>query len=231
MKVLIIIPAYNEAGNIKRVVDELNSMYSQYDYVVVNDGSLDSTSRICKRNGYNLISLPLNVGLSGAFQTGMKFAFRNHYDCALQYDGDGQHNPKYIKDMISVMSDENLDIVIGSRYLNDKKEFGLRAIGNSIISLFIKITTGKTIHDSTSGMRLYGKRIISFYAHFANFDPEPDTIAYLVRCGAKVQEIQVQMRERIAGRSYFHIASVVKYMTNICSSILFMQWFRKREVL
>lgn len=229
MRLLIIIPAYNEEDNIVPVVDELRREYPGFDYVVVNDGSLDRTSRLCKENGFNLISLPLNLGLSGAFAAGMKFAWRNGFDCALQFDADGQHDPKYIAPMLEKMKETGADIVIGSRYLEDKKTFGARAAGNSMISAFIRMTTGHKIYDSTSGMRLYSRRVMRFYAHYINFDPEPDTIAYLMRCGAKVEEVQVHMRKRMAGHSYFNFSSVARYMTRVCSSILFMQWFRRKE--
>lgn len=228
-KVLVIVPAYNEEGSISTVIEELSKYYPQYDYVVVNDGSLDRTSRICKKNGYNLISLPINIGLSGAFQTGMKFAYRNNYDVAIQLDGDGQHDPKYIDEMIQHMERTNADIVIGSRYINNKKSVSLRSFGNVLIGSLIKTTTGKKIYDTTSGMRLYGKRLLAFYAKYMNFDPEPDTIAYLIRCGAKVEEIQVSMRERINGKSYLNISNSIKYMLRTCTSIIFMQWFRKKE--
>ena len=230
-KVLIVIPAYNEEDNIAVVVNELWEQYPHYDYVVVNDGSLDRTSRICKENGFNLISLPINLGLSGAFQTGMKFAYRNGYDAALQFDADGQHDPAYIGAMIERMEQTEADIVIGSRFVEYKKKFSMRAVGNSIISAFIALTTHKKILDSTSGMRLYSRRLLGFYAKYINFDPEPDTIAYLIRCGAKVEEIQVNMRKRMAGHSYFNFFSIFKYMIRVCSSILFMQWFREKENL
>lgn len=229
MRLLIIIPAYNEEENIVSVVHELRSLYPEYDYVVVNDGSLDKTSRLCKDSGFNLISLPLNLGLSGAFGAGMKFAWRNGYDCALQFDADGQHDPQYIRVMLDKMQETGADIVIGSRYLEDKKTFGARAAGNSVISAFIRMTTRHRIYDSTSGMRLYSRRVMRFYAQYINFDPEPDTIAYLIRCGAKVEEVQVHMRKRMAGHSYFNFASVFRYMVQVCSSILFMQWFRGKE--
>ena len=127
-KVLIVIPAYNEEDNIAVVVNELWEQYPHYDYVVVNDGSLDRTSRICKENGFNLISLPINLGLSGAFQTGMKFAYRNGYDAALQFDADGQHDPAYIGAMIERMEQTEADIVIGSRFVEDKKKFSMRSV-------------------------------------------------------------------------------------------------------
>lgn len=116
MRILIIIPAYNEAQNIKNVVDNLISKYPQYDYVIVNDGSSDNTADICRTNNYNFLDLPVNLGLAGAFQTGIKFAYRNGYDAAVQLDGDGQHDPKYIRDMINEMEICNADIVIGSRF-------------------------------------------------------------------------------------------------------------------
>lgn len=231
MKLLIIIPAYNEEDNIVNVVNELTQNYPQYDYVIINDGSRDHTSRICKEHHFHLISLPLNLGLTGAFRTGMKYAFRNGYDCALQFDADGQHDPQYIEMMLQTLETKKADIIIGSRYVQDKKSFGLRAMGNSIISFFVWLTTGKKIKDTTSGMRLYSRRVMKFYAKSLNFDPEPDTIAYLIRCGAKVDEVQVNIRERAGGKSYFHFSSIASYMVRVCSSILFMQWFRKKERL
>lgn len=197
----------------------------------MNDGSLDRTSQLCKEGHYHLLSLPLNLGLSGAFRTGMKFAYRNGYDCAIQFDADGQHDPAYIPVMLERMQQTNADIVIGSRYVEDRRNFALRAAGNQLINAFIRLTTGANIADSTSGMRLYNRRIIRFYSQYINFDPEPDTIAYLIRCGARVEEVQVRMRARLGGQSYFHLSSIARYMTRVCGSILFMQWFLRKEDL
>lgn len=228
MKVLIIIPAYNEAENIVDVVENLKINYDIFDYVVINDGSKDKTAEICRKNKYNLVDLPINLGLAGAFQTGMKYALYHDYDYAIQYDGDGQHNPEYIGAMVKHAEEDNLDIVIGSRFVLEKKPFTLRMIGNSIIELCILLTTGKRIKDSTSGMRLYGKRMIKKLATSMNYGPEPDTIAFLIRCGAKVGEYQVHMNERIAGESYLNITGSIKYMFHMCSSVLVVQWFRKK---
>lgn len=192
MKCLIIIPAYNEAENIERVVDGLIEKYPQYDYVVINDGSKDDTAKICRKRGYNLVDLKVNTGLAGAFQTGMKYANYKGYDYAIQYDGDGQHNPDYIEHMIRAMEEEQLDVVIGSRFVTKKKPVNPRMIGNRIIEACILLTTGKKINDPTSGMRLFNKRMINKLAHSMNYGPEPDTIAYLINCGAKVSEIQVK---------------------------------------
>lgn len=228
MKTLIIIPAYNEAENIVRVVEELVQNYPQYDYVVVNDGSRDNTAALCKKHGFNLIDLPLNLGLAGAFQTGMKYALYRGYDYAIQYDGDGQHNPSYISTMLEKAEQNELDVVIGSRFADKKKPFTPRMFGNSLIEFCTLVTTGKRIKDSTSGMRLYNRRMIKILATSMNYGPEPDTIAYLMRCGARIDEVQVEMNDRIAGESYLNFSRSIKYMFHMCTSILIVQWFRKK---
>lgn len=228
VKVLIIIPAYNEAENIKSVVENLKNNYNMFDYIVVNDGSKDDTAKICKKNNYNLLNLPINLGLAGAFQAGMKYAFYHGYDYAIQYDGDGQHNPEYIQEMVKCAEASQTDIVIGSRFVTEKKPYSLRMLGSTLIEMCIFLTTGKKIKDSTSGMRLYSRRMIKKLATSMNFGPEPDTIAFLIRCGATVQEYQVHMNERMAGESYLNISNSIKYMFHMCSSILVVQWFRKK---
>lgn len=228
MKVLIIIPAYNEAENIIGVIENLRNNYSMFDYVVINDGSKDNTAKICRQNHYNIVDLSINLGLAGAFQTGMKYALYHDYDYAIQYDGDGQHNPEYIEGMVRRAEEAGLDIVIGSRFVSEKKPVNLRMVGNSLIELCIYITTGKKIKDSTSGMRLYSRRMINKLATSMNYGPEPDTVAFLIRCGAKVEEYQVHMNERTAGESYLNLSGSIKYMFHMCSSILIVQWFRKK---
>lgn len=230
MKVLIIIPAYNEAENIVNVVENLKNNYDMFDYVVINDGSLDDTAKICRECNYNLVDLPINLGLAGAFQTGMRYAMYHGYDYAIQYDGDGQHNPQYIQGMVELAEKNKLDVVIGSRFANEKKPLSLRMLGSLLIELCILITTGKKIKDSTSGMRLYNSRMIKKLASSMNYGPEPDTIAYLIRCGAKVEEYQVHMNERTAGESYLNLSCSIKYMFHMCSSILIVQWFRKKGI-
>lgn len=229
-RILLIIPAYNEAENIVRVVDNLIHDYPELDYVIINDGSRDDTAKICKEHNYNLVDLPVNLGLAGAFQAGMKYAMYHDYDYAIQFDGDGQHNPEYIHDMAELARKENLDIVIGSRFVTEKRPHSLRMIGNTLISFCIKITTGKRINDPTSGMRMFSKNVIKKLATTMNYGPEPDTVAYLIRCGAKVSEFQVTMNERIAGESYLNLSRSIQYMANMCSSILIVQWFRKKEL-
>ena len=227
-RLLVVIPAYNEEKNIVRVVDELNRCSPQYDYVVVNDGSRDKTAALCRAHGYRLIDLPVNLGLAGAFQTGLRYAAENGYDCAMQLDADGQHRPEYIAPMLQEL-ERGADIVIGSRFLAVKKPKTLRMLGSYIISWSIRLTTGRAICDPTSGMRMFNRTMVEEFAQNLNYGPEPDTISYLIKNGAVVKEVQVQMGERLAGHSYLTMVKSVQYMLKMAISILLIQWFRKRD--
>ena len=223
--VLVIIPAYNESANIETVVGRLNSICPDYDYVVVNDGSTDSTAEICRRCGFNLLDLPVNLGLAGGFQAGLRYAARYGYRYAIQIDGDGQHRPEYIRSMREKM-DEGYDIVIGSRFVGEKKPFTMRMIGSRMIGFAIRLTTGKKIQDPTSGMRMFSRRMIEMFAEGLNFGPEPDTVSYLIRKGAKVAEVPVKMDERMGGVSYLTPLKSASYMIKMLVSILVIQGFR-----
>lgn len=226
MKTLIIVPAYNEAENIERVINNLRDNFSCYDYVVINDGSKDDTEEICRKNGYNFVSHPVNLGLAGAFKTGMRYALDHNYDAAIQFDGDGQHNAEYIADMLKLLNEGN-NIVIGSRFVTEPKPRSLRMLGNNMIEGVIRLTTGKRLTDPTSGMRLFDRKMIKILATATDLGPEPDTIAYLMRRGAKVCDIQVKMNERIAGESYLTLSRSIKYMAHMFISIMILQWFRR----
>jgi len=225
---LAIIPCYNEEGSIKSTVDNLCEKNPDIDLVVVNDGSGDNTYRLCIENNYPVIDIPFNLGLSNAIQTGMCYAHNNEYETALQFDGDGQHNPDFIPELIKKMQETSADIVIGSRYLY-KAPRSLRGFCGRIIKAAIKITTGKTITDPTSGMRLFNRKMIKNFALKMNYGPEPDTLAYLINQGIIVAEIPVIMRERKAGKSYLSALSAMLYMLRMTVSIIFIQWFRAKE--
>lgn len=228
MKILIMIPAYNEELNIERVVNNLIENYPQYDYVVINDGSKDDTAKICREKGFHLIDLPINLGLSGAVQAGMRYAWQNGYDAAIQIDGDGQHRPEFIEKLAEELDKDNAQIVIGSRFVTQKKPHSLRMLGSNVISAFIKLSTGFRLNDPTSGMRMFNRDIIKEFALNINYGPEPDTISYLIKKGVRVKEVQVQMDERVAGESYLNFTRSMKYMVLMSFSILFIQGFRKR---
>lgn len=227
-EVLIIVPAYNEQDNIQRVINNLIENYPQYDYIIVNDGSTDHTRRICRENNYKLLDLPVNLGLAGGFQAGMKYAYRAGYSYAIQFDADGQHRPEYIQPILEKMK-EGYDIVIGSRFETEKKPFSMRMIGSRLISLAIRMTTGKKLNDPTSGMRMFNRKIMKECAVNINYGPEPDTISFLMLNGASVAEVQAEMDERIAGQSYLTAFKSVSYMVRMLTSILIIQNFRKRR--
>ena len=180
---LVILPAYNEEENIVRVVENLQTNYPMYDYVVINDGSSDGTARICRKKGYELVDLPVNLGLAGAFQTGLKYAYRKGYDYAIQFDADGQHRAEYIGPMLEKIK-EGYDIVIGSRFVTEKKPHSMRMLGSRLIAVATRLTTGKKVKDPTSGMRMFNKKMIAEFALNLNYGPEPDTISYLLKQGA-----------------------------------------------
>ncbi|MCI7263245.1 MAG: glycosyltransferase family 2 protein [Clostridiaceae bacterium] len=226
-ELLIVIPAYNEAENIERVVNHLITDFPQYDYVVVNDGSKDGTAEVCRKNGYNLLDLPVNLGLAGGFQAGLKYAARHGYRYAIQLDGDGQHRPEYIESMQKKM-EEGYDIVIGSRFVGEKKPFTMRMLGSNLIEAAIRLTTGVRIQDPTSGMRMFSRKMIEEFAGGLNYGPEPDTVSYLMKQGAKVAEVPVIMDERVSGVSYLTPVNASKYMIKMLISILLIQNFRKR---
>ena len=226
-QLLIIIPAYNESESIADVVSNLTENFPQFDYVIINDGSSDDTAAICRSHHFNIIDQSINLGLTGTFQTGVRYALRHGYDAVLQFDADGQHLPEYIQPMLDKLH-EGYDIVIASRYLNQKKPNSLRMFGSRIISATTKMITGQTLTDPTSGMRIYGKRLLKIMASDPNITPEPDTVAYLMRNGAKTTEVPVVMKERLRGRSYLTVGKSIMYMATICTSNLFLCWFRPR---
>lgn len=227
MKTILIIPAFNEEGSLKATIDSLKSEVPDVDYIIVNDGSLDGTVRVCRENKYPFLDLSTNLGLAGAFQAGMKYAYRHGYDCAIQFDADGQHLPEYIRSLAEATREN--DIAIGSRFVGEKKPRSMRMLGSNLIQCAIKLTTGKTIKDPTSGMRAFNARMIEQLARGLNFGPEPDTVSYLIkRADAKVVEVPVRMADRTAGESYLNPWTSSMYMLRMTVSILFMQLIRKR---
>jgi len=226
-KLLWIIPAYNEAKSLDAVVEDILSVDPKAEYIIVSDGSTDGTVELCQKKGYSYLALPENLGLTACFQTGMRYADQRGFAFALQFDGDGQHRPEYIPEMRKKC--EECDIVIVSRFVTKKKPFTMRMLGSRLIALAIKISTGATIHDPTSGMRMYNEKLITEFALRLNYAPEPDTISYLIKQGMRVCEIQGEMDERVAGISYLTPINAAKYMFRMLCSIIFIQSFREKK--
>ena len=227
MRILAIIPAYNEQECIEDTVAGLKKSCPDIDYLVVNDGSTDGTAKILDERGLAHVDLPVNCGLAAGFKCVMKYAERHGYDAAVQFDADGQHLPEYLPKMAEAMEAAGAQIVIASRILAGERVAGARGIGSRLISALIRLTTGATITDPTSGLRMYDRSMISEYAHAFDLAPEPDALALLCRRGAKVVEVGARMRERQGGQSYLDLPHVVRYMARTCCSILMFQWFRK----
>lgn len=228
MKTLIIIPAYNEALNIEKTMEDVKKNAQEYDYLIINDCSKDNTKAICEKNKYHFLSLPVNYGLASGIQVGMKYAAEHDYDIAIQFDGDGQHKAQYIKDLVKEI-EEGADIAIGSRFVEKKKNFSIRMLGSTIITFIIKVLTGKKIKDPTSGMRAYNKKCIHELVVNMNLPPEPDTLVYMMKNGMQVKEVQVEMVEREFGESYLNAWKSVEYMINVLISILFIKSFGKSK--
>lgn len=222
MKTLIIIPAYNEALNIEKTVKDVTTN-TNYDYIIVNDCSKDNTKEVCERNNFHMLSLPVNYGLTSGIQVGMKYAYQKGYDIAIQFDGDGQHQAKYLKDLVKEIEEGNCDVAIGSRFANEKKPHSLRMLGSNLISFCIKITTWKKIKDTTSGMRAYNKQAIEEFVKNKSLTPEPDTLVYLIKREMKIKEVQVEMSDREFGESYLKPLKAIEYMFNMVFSILFIR--------
>ncbi|MBR2951340.1 MAG: glycosyltransferase family 2 protein [Lachnospiraceae bacterium] len=222
-KVLIMIPAYNEAANLEKLIEELDTKVPEYDYIIINDGSRDNTENVCAQNKYNVIHLPINLGIGGGVQTGYKYAKKYDYDIAVQIDGDGQHDVAYLKDVIRPIIDEEADIVIGSRFLK-KEGFQSsisRRVGINWLSGLILICTGKKIKDVTSGFRAVNKKFIAVYAEDYPTDyPEPEAIITAVMHKGKIEEVPVVMRERVSGTSSINFKKAVYYMIKVTLAIL-----------
>jgi glycosyltransferase involved in cell wall biosynthesis len=224
--ILIIIPAFNESENILKLLESINtSIRNQMnlDVLVVNDCSIDNTSHICKRNGFNVIDLPCNLGIGGAVQTGYKYAQKNNYDIAIQVDGDGQHDPEYIHALIKPILQKKADMVIGSRYINKEgfQSTFLRRIGINYFSKLISILSNQKVTDPTSGFRASNKKVIELFSKRYPIDyPEPESIVFLKRKGLNIVELPVKMNERRGGISSINIYRSIYYVIKVSMAIL-----------
>jgi len=223
MKKLIIIPAYNESESIEQTVRNIERYAAEFDYIIVNDCSTDNTLSICRRNGFPVLDLPINLGIGGAVQTGYLYAQRHGYEAAVQVDGDGQHDPAFLNEMAKHLEEHGLDMVIGSRFI-EKKGFQssrMRRVGIQYFSNLIHLLTRKRITDPTSGLRLSGKRVISLFAkHYPKDYPEPESVVTILRKRMKVEEIPVVMHERQGGVSSISMSKSVYYMIKVTLAIL-----------
>lgn len=228
-KILMIIPAYNEEKNILSVyhtIQKYNKEHNvNYEVLVINDGSTDQTESILKEHQIPYITLVHNLGIGGAVQTGYKYAYEHQYDIAIQFDGDGQHDVAFVKDIIKPIVEEKADFVIGSRFIDKKvskfQSTKARQLGIRMISATMHLVTGAKIYDTTSGFRAANASIIKEFAKNYPLEyPEPVTTTELLKKGYQVSEIPVSMNERIGGVSSIRSWKNAYYMINVLLSII-----------
>lgn len=228
MRVLVIIPAYNEQDSILQVVRNVES--AGYDYVVVNDGSTDGTLGICRNNGLNHLNLTQNLGIGGAVQAGHRYAFENGYDVDIQFDGDGQHDVAGIPALLKAIED-GADLAIGSRFVEKTQGFQstlLRRIGIKWLSFLIRICSGVRIHDVTSGFRASGKNAIALFCDYYPSDyPEPEAIIYAGNARLSLTEVAAEMHERQGGASSIGGLKSAYYMLSVSLAIVTSAMMRK----
>ena len=227
-KIILIIPAYNEEENILNTYNSIikynKKNKTKYDIIVINDGSKDNTSKICKDNNIPAIDLVQNLGIGGAVQTGYKYALEKNYDIAVQFDGDGQHDINYVKKIVTPVANNKADMIIGSRFIKDIDSFKstfFRRIGIRVISFFMKLVTGKKIYDTTSGFRAINKDIIKEFANSYPIEyPEPTTTTEIIKKGYRVSEVSVAMKEREGALSSITSWKSFYYMVSVPLSII-----------
>lgn len=231
-KVLLIIPAYNEeasiANTLKQIID------SGYDYVIVNDGSTDSTESILQSHNYNSVSLISNLGIGGAVQTGYKYAYENNYDIAIQVDADGQHDISYLQNIIQPIIEQKADLVIGSCFIDktakNQRASKIRRFGVYFLSNTIKLFSGKRIYDPTSGFRAANRKVIERFANDYPLEyPEPISNYELLKSRRyRIKEVAVKMNKRTAGRSSIHSWKSIYAAINVFLSILILSFGRSK---
>lgn len=230
-RILLIVPAYNEAASIERTVRSIHE--HGFDFVVVNDGSTDATGDILRTIDAPHIDLVCNLGIGGAVQTGYKFALEHEYDIAVQFDGDGQHNANYVEAIAQPIIDGRANLVVGSRFIGNESEFkssGARRAGIKLLSGMLKLATGKRILDVTSGFRAADARAIELFSeNYPSDYPEPESIAFATAQGLEVTEVPVSMNERTGGTSSIAGLDVVWYMLKVGLSILLRGTYRGRR--
>lgn len=228
-RIILIIPAYNEEKSILntcKTIWEYNEKHNtNYDVIVINDGSKDNTQKVCEKNDIPHLNLCLNSGIGNAVQTGYMYAKENNFDIAIQFDGDGQHDVRYVEKIIQPILEYKASMVIGSRFIDSKssefKSSGARRIGIKIISVVIKLLTGKKIWDTTSGFRAVNKNLITIFSeNYPSEYPEPVSAVSILKKNFKITEIPVSMNERTEGASSIRAWRTAYFMFNVVLSII-----------
>ncbi len=231
MRTLVIVPAYNEAASLPAVLAGLREHAPQCDVCVVDDGSSDATATIARSLGARVLSSPINLGIGGAVQTGYLWARDHGYDVAVQVDGDGQHDPRYVGAALAAVG-EGADLVVGSRFLSREgfQSTGLRRAGIRYLAWFLRLRCGARVTDPTSGFRAAGRRALELFAREYPSDyPEPESIGLAVRDGLVVREIPVTMHARQHGRSSIDAWRTTYYLVKVSLALLLLPVTTRRR--
>ncbi len=232
MRVLLVVPAFNEARNLPGVAEDLRASGTLADVCVVDDGSTDATSQVAASLGFGVLRLPVNMGIGGAVQAGYLWAERQGYDAAVQFDGDGQHDASCLDALVEPLRRGHADLVIGSRFLSEGgyRSTGLRRAGIRYLSWFLRLRCGVRVTDPTSGFRAAGRRAIYLFARAYPSDyPEPEAIALGARLGLRVVEVPVRMRERTHGASSITSLGMLYYFVKVSTALLLLPLPVKRR--
>ena len=222
LRCLVIVPVFNERGSVSKVVRRLRQALPEFDVLVIDDGSTDDTLRRIPA-GVTIVSLPFNLGIGGAMQTGYKYAALHGYDVAVQVDGDGQHRPSEVRRLVECVTGGEVDLAVGSRFLeptNYRQTF-VRRVGAHLLGLLIQLITGLRVTDCTSGFRAANRRVIRAFAHWYPEDyPEPEVILLLRRAGYAIGELSVRMRHRRSGTSSIGLLGGLFYVLKVTTCLL-----------
>lgn len=232
MKKIIIIPAFNEQKNIVAVIEDIKKNTNDFDYVIINDCSTDETLKVCIENNFNVLNLPVNLGIGGAVQTGFMYAYQNGYDIAIQLDGDGQHDPRFLKDLVSKVESGEADMCIGSRFIENRgfQSSGLRRAGIKYFSFLIRFLSGIEITDATSGFRAVNIKLLKCFSNYYPHDyPEPESVVIAKRENFRITEIPVIMRERQNGVSSINVISSYYYLIKVTLALLIARFSPIKE--
>lgn len=223
MRKLVIIPAFNEEGNLEKTIRDIKENAPDFDYVIINDCSTDGTLEMCRRHGFSYLNLPVNLGIGGAVQTGYRYAYYHGYDVAVQFDGDAQHSAVYLEEMFHVMQQTDSAMVIGSRFI-EKEGFqssSVRRVGIKYFTVLIRLLTGKNITDPTSGMRMINWKLLEkFTEDYPKDYPEPESVVTILSEKYGVTEIPVIMNEREEGVSSISLKKSIYYMIKVSCAML-----------
>jgi len=217
-RIAVIIPAFNEEGSIGTLVDELNEHVPDLDVILINDGSTDETARLARLRNLCVIDLPCNLGVGDAVQAGFKYAYEKGYDLVIRIDADGQHPPSEIPKLIAAITRHNVDLVVGSRYVENPtySNTPMRALGIKLLSLFLSVICRTRVTDPTSGFWIINRNLLYYFAHdYPSEYPEPEAIALMRRHGYTYREIPVAFRPRTSGTSKIYGWGAVYYMLKV----------------